>query len=78
MMSYEREIHRLMIKYTLIMIAIFVIGLIIVGLIPDRVNGQDFDPCWVDNDMYRNICDQHQIDKVIDSLLERAKEWNSR
>jgi len=67
-----------MIKYTLVMIAIFVIGLIIVGLIPDRVNGQDFDPCWVDNDMYRNICDQQQIDKVIDSLLERAKEWNAR
>jgi len=77
-MSYEQEIHRLMIKYTLVMIAIFVIGLIIVGLIPDRVNGQDFDPCWVDNDMYRNICDQQQIDKVIDSLLERAKEWNER
>ena len=42
------------------------------------VFGQDFDPCFVDNDMYQRVCDQQQIDKVIDSLLERAREWNAR
>ena len=37
---------------------------------------QDFDPCFVNNDMYQRICDQQKINNILQDLLERAREWN--
>ena len=74
MSNVEKLVNGLVFLVGMTMIAIFVIGLIIVGLITDKVSGQDFDPCFIDNAMYKQICNQQDIDKLRDSLLEQ---WNS-
>jgi hypothetical protein len=63
---------------TIIGIVFFVIAIIGIVIIFLPVWGQDVDPCFVDNDMYKRICDQQEIDKILNSLLERAREWNSK
>jgi hypothetical protein len=54
----------------------FLIGFGVRGII-DVASGQDFDPCFVDNDMYQKLCDQQQNNAVIDDMLERTQQWNN-
>lgn len=41
------------------------------------VFGQNFDPCFVDNDMYKRACEEQKIYELYDQLLNRTQEWNN-
>lgn len=38
-------------------------------------HGQDFDACFIDNDMYKRICDQKEINKIVNDSLPLAEKW---
>jgi hypothetical protein len=39
--------------------------------------GQDFDPCFVNNDMFQKLCDKEKNNEVIDDVLESQDRWNN-
>jgi hypothetical protein len=38
---------------------------------------QDFDPCFVNNDMFQKVCDKEKNNQVVDDMLERTQQWNN-
>lgn len=64
--------------FFVIVLAVAITAAIVLSELAQRASSEDFDPCFVDNDMFQNECNKQKIEETTDLLLQRAKEWNQK
>lgn len=67
-------------EWVIVMCAIYIIVIFAIIIVSTVAFGQDIDPryyCLYKNQYpFSELCNDQEIDKIMDELLETAKRWN--